>query len=201
MKQVYNKMIAVVAFIVLLVPVAYGADPTAMLLLQQGEQLISERQLEGALASFDLAIQVDPGLSAAYFQASAVASQLGNHEKAVFYLEELGRHEPDNINAKMALADLAVKKSQGELFGLSSSGFFEFGIAALLGLAFLFFVGWHELSASPPHDMEATWVGRPYVIYPLLKIIRQGSQRELLAVHEKRHKALQWQPKLAQAQA
>jgi tetratricopeptide (TPR) repeat protein len=204
MKRLYTKIMGVVTFMVFLVPMAYGGeaeDPTAMLLLEQGEQLVTENQMEGALASFDLAIQVDPGLSKAYLQASAVASQLGKNEKAISYLEELGRREPNNMQAKSLLADLAAKTDQGNLFGFASSGFFEFGIAALLGLAFLFVVGWHEFGEPPPRETEATLVERPYFIYPLLKVIRQGNQRELLAVHEKRHRSLQWQPRLAPVQA
>ncbi len=170
-----------------------GADPTAVLLLEQGEKLINENQMEGALASFDLAIQVDPGLSKAYFRASAVASQLGHNEKAIAYLSNLLKRNPSDTEAQGLLANLAKKTEvPGESFGFSSSGFLEFGVAALLGSAFFFFIGGY-FGESPPRDRAKMPVEKPYFVYPLLKVIWQGTQRELLAVHEKRHRSLTWQ--------
>ena len=198
------KTIGVVAFAILFLQTVYGnaievmaaesgGDPTALLLIEQGEQLIKDgNQMEGALASFDLAITVDPAFSRAYFQASAVAAQLGNYDKAISYLTTLGKRNPAHLEIQRLVADLEAKKNRSDPIRVSSSGFREFGIAALIGLVFSFFIAGYQLGDTAPHD-TALQVQKPYLIYPLLKTLMQGTQRGLVTVHERRHRSLEWQ--------
>ncbi|MEK7748354.1 MAG: hypothetical protein AAB300_04705 [Nitrospirota bacterium] len=209
MKQIVTNIVGVVALMVFLVPTVYGDEmrapgsesgrnPTALLLVEQGEQMMKHKnQMTGALASFDMAIGLDPDFSNAYIQASAAASQMGLTEKAASYLEALQSRKPNEIGIQALLSGLEAKRSQGDpTTHPFSSGFFEFGVAALLGLVFLFFVAGYELSGVSPRGLSTMRIEKPYLIYPLLKVIWQGTQRRLLSVHEKRHGAIQWQPKL-----
>ncbi len=208
MRRICARIIGVVVFVISLVPTVYGnemeavasgdgGDPTAVLLVEQGEQLMrSGNQMEGALASFEMAIGVDPELSKAYLQASAAASQLGDNEKAISYLEELRRRKPGDREVQRLLAGLEGREGQGSPIRFLSSGFLEFGVAALLGWVFLFFVAGREFGSAIPLGTAAVPVERPYLIYPLLKIIWQGTRREFLTVRERRHRSLHWQPGL-----
>lgn len=212
MKEIATRMIGFVAVVLFFVPAVYsaetegtasgsGRDPTAALLIEQGEQLITENQMEGALASFDLAIEVDPTLSKAYFQASAVASQMGNIEKAISYMEALRKRNPNNMETQRLLADLERRRNRVDPIQIPASGFFEFGVLALIGLGFSLLVAGYEFGGSRPAGMnpEETSVfqsvEKPYLIYPLLKVIWQGTAREFLAIHEKRHRGMPWHPK------
>ncbi len=210
MKTVYVKTIGVVAFAIFFLPTVYGngieviaaesgGDPTALLLVAQGEQLIKEgNQLEGALASFDLAITVDPTFSKAYFQASAVAAQLGNYDKAISYLTILGKRNPANLEIQRLVADLEAKKNRFDPISFASSGFREFGIAALIGLVFSLFIAGYQLGDTAPQD-RALQAQKPYLIYPLLKTFMQGTQRGLVTVHERRHRSFEWQQPMVYA--
>jgi tetratricopeptide (TPR) repeat protein len=200
MKRTYTKLIGVVAFMICLAPTAYGSetkamasaggsDPIAVLLVEQGEKLLNENQREGALASFELAIEVDPALSKAYLQASAVASQLGDNAKATSYLEALRRRNPQDPQIQRLLANLKTGKGRHDPTGFASSGFMEFGLAALLGWGFYLFIAGYEVGHTPPQRRTARLrVDKPYLIYPLLKILARGTEKELLAIHEKRHR-------------
>jgi tetratricopeptide (TPR) repeat protein len=200
MKRIDIKLIGVLAFMICLVPTAYanetkgmasasGSDPIALLLVEQGEKLLNENQREGALASFELAMEVDPALSNAYLQASAVASQLGDSAKAAAYLEALRRRKPNDLQVQRTLADLKTAKGRPDPAGFASSGFIEFGLAALLGWGFYLFIAGYEVSQTPPQRRAtALQVDKPYLLYPLLKIFGQETEKSLLAIHEKRHR-------------
>lgn len=211
MKKLCAKIVGVVVLAVSLVSMGYGNEtkatvsgnegsPTALLLVEQGEQLMKGGgQMEGALASFDLAIEVDPEFSKAYLHASAVASQLGDNKKAIAYLEALRRQKPMDMETGRLLASLKALESRNTSPTFPSSGFIEFGAAALLGGLFLIFVAGHEFGMTLPGGAAAIRVEKPYFIYPLLKIAWQGAKRELLTVHEKRHRSLHWKPRLRPA--
>ncbi len=179
MKRFAIGALVVMIFLVSSVPRGYGAgsmivppkgagDPTAVLLMKQGIDLYGEGKWEEALSSLTLASQVDPSLSAAYFNAGVVAWEMGRAGQALSSLETfLGAH-PGHQEAQRLLSDVRKSYYSGRSSDSAGGGFAEFGAATLLGFIFVFAVAVHEIAATHPliaaeegtaDDLERLWRG------------------------------------------
>jgi len=184
-------------------PAGVSGDPAAVLLIDQGIRLFAESQKEQALSSFDMAIQMDPTLSEAYFNAGIVALELGMREKGFSYLTEFENQRPEEGKAFLSGIRNAVTDSGATDAG---SGFWEFGLAAVLGSVFIFTAGAYLISYSQPerllHGSGLFVIGfadgrvfpgnTTYMVYPLLKFAQGASPAGLFSLVERRgHK--DWQ--------
>jgi tetratricopeptide (TPR) repeat protein len=185
-------------------PSGVGGNPAAVLLINQGIGLFAKGQLDQALSSFDMAIQMDKTLSDAYFNAGIVALELGMREKGFSYLETFASQRPEEGRAFLSGRNNATVAIGAD--SAPSSGFWEFGLPAMLGSVFIFAAGAYLISHSQagiPSFGSGLFVmgfakGRLfpektiYMVYPMLKRAYSGSPIGLCSLMERRgHK--DWQ--------
>lgn len=180
-------------------PSGTGGNPAAVLLIDQGIHFFTNRQLEAALSSFDMAIQMDPILSEAYFNAGITALELGMREKGFSYLEQFAKQRPEEWKAFLSIGGSGI--TTAGLPAVAGSGFWEFGLSAIIGSIFVFIAGAYLVSSSSLpgilSQQSALFVmgfasGRvfpektKYMVYPLLKLARPGMPTSLFAIMERR---------------
>ncbi len=107
----------------------------ALMLVGQGISLYNEKNMDAALKSFELAAQIDPSLSVAYFNAGIVASEMGQKKEALSYLEEFLARTPGHREGEQVLSELKAGHYAG-ILDAEKGGFAEFGMAALIGSLF-----------------------------------------------------------------
>ena len=185
-------------------PSGVGGNPAAVLLINQGIGLFAKGQLDQALSSFDMAIQMDKTLSDAYFNAGIVALELGMREKGFSYLETFASQRPEEGRAFLSGRNNAETATGAD--SAPSSGFWEFGFSAMLGSIFIFTAGAYLISHSQAGILSGgsgLFVmgfanGRlfpektTYMVYPMLKLARSGSPSGLFSLMERR-RSKDWQ--------
>ena len=126
-------------------------DPTADLLMQQGADLHRAGEMAGALASFNLAAEVDPMLAEAPLSAAQVAFSMGDDAAAARYAEDALARQPGDWRATQLQAMIRERSAAPtSTDGTGGSGFAEFGLAALVGSLFIFAVSMHDIGETPP---------------------------------------------------
>ncbi len=131
---------------VLVVPNVYGAgpmmtaakeggEPMAVMLVDQGISLYNENDMGAALKSFEMAVEIDPSLSVAYFNAGIVASEMGQKKEALSYIEQFLTRMPGHREGEQILSELKASYYAG-ILDAEKGGFAEFGMAALIGSLF-----------------------------------------------------------------
>ncbi|MCG3115072.1 MAG: hypothetical protein LLH30_05270 [Candidatus Manganitrophus sp. SA1] len=136
----------------LMAPPKEGADPTAILLVEQGIKQSNEGQWEEAGASFKLASQIDPNLSSATFNAGVAALELGRKEEALNHMERFVSRQPDNQEGQRLLSD--IRESVDNVYPAAGRGFAEFGLASLLGFIFVFAMAAYDIGVTHPFQKE-----------------------------------------------
>lgn len=136
----------------LMTPPKQGADPTAILLVEQGIKQSNQGQWEGASVSFKLASQIDPNLSSATFNASVAALALGRKEEALNHLETFVSRQPENQEGQRLLSD--IQKSVDNTYPAAGRGFAEFGLASLLGFIFVLAMAAYDIAVTHPFQKE-----------------------------------------------
>jgi len=152
---IMSKVVGVVLFfgVGILPTTVDGAwDPTADLLMRQGADLHRSGEMAGALASFNLAAEVDPMLAEAPLSAAQVALLMGDDTAAARYAEVALARQPGDWRANQ-LQTMIRERSAAEppsAEGTGGSGFAEFGLAAVVGSLFIFAVSMHDIGQTPP---------------------------------------------------
>lgn len=148
MKRFILNAVVMMATIVFFTPMVYGtglmmapskegADPTAILLVEQGIKFNEENKREEALTSFELASQIDPRITVSYFNAGIALWEMGRMAEALSYLEEFGARNPGDPTGQRVLSDLK-KAYFGSHPATGLGGLAEFGVASLAGFMFIF---------------------------------------------------------------
>lgn len=133
----------------MMAPPKEGADPTAVLLVEQGIEQAKEKEWEAARASFKLASQIDPTLSVATFNAGVAALGMGRRMEALDDLEGFLSLQPGNLEGQRIVSNIREGVYSSHT-AAGMGGFAEFGFASLLGLIFVFAVAAYEIGATPP---------------------------------------------------
>lgn len=136
----------------LMAPPKEGADPTAILLVEQGIKQSNEGQWEEAGASFKLASQIDPNLSSATFNAGVAALELGRKQEALNDLERFVSRQPENREGRRLLSD--IRESINNVYPAAGRGFAEFGFASLLGFLFVLAMAAYDIAVTHPFQKE-----------------------------------------------
>jgi len=123
-------------------------DPTAVLLIKQGLDLRQAGHAEGALASFDLAAQVDPASAAAHLNAARVTLEMGDPQAAAHHLQNLLLRYPEHVEGVALWSRLNAPASPPTAVG--GDGFFEFGLLALVGALFATGIAAYDIGHCPP---------------------------------------------------
>jgi len=123
-------------------------DPTAMLLIEQGLNLYQAGQADGALASFELAAQVDPTSVAARLNAARVTLKMGSPEGATRHLQALLSRYPGHAEGMALWSRLHATPSVAAT--AEGGGFFEFGLMALVGALFTMGIAAYDVGHCPP---------------------------------------------------
>jgi hypothetical protein len=97
-----------------------GGDPAAILLVKQGIKQFNEGEVNASRDSFELAVEIDPTLSSARFNARLAAEEMN----------------------QSAMAGGGVNTVGG--------GFAEFGLASLSGFIFVFVMAAYDIGVTPP---------------------------------------------------
>jgi len=151
---IMSKVVGVVLFfgVGILPTTADGAwDPTADLLMRQGADLYQSGEMAGALASFNLAAEVDPVLAEAPLSAAQVALLMGDDTAAARYAEVALARQPGDWRAIQMQAIVRERSAvPSSADGTGGNGFAEFGLAALVGSLFIFAVSMHDIGETPP---------------------------------------------------
>lgn len=181
-------------------PSDISANPAAVLLIDQGIRLFVEGQLETALSSFDMAIQMDTTIPEAYFNAGIAALELGMREKGLSYLKTFAIQRPQEGGAFLSgiSSNATAAKGTGST---GRSGFWEFGFAAIIGSIFVVAAGAYLISDSQTGTILSGAGGlfvmgfaqgrlfpekTTYMVYPMLKLARSGSPSGLYSLMERR---------------
>jgi hypothetical protein len=98
-----------------------GADPTAILLVEQGIKQFNGQEVKAARDSFELAAQIDPTLSSASVNARLAAQEMSQNPSA----------RDGGANAV-------------------GGGFAEFGVATLAGFIFVFVMAAYDFGGTHP---------------------------------------------------
>ncbi len=136
----------------LMAPPKEGADPTAILLVEQGIKQSNEGQWEEADVSFKLASQIDPNLSSATFNAGVAALALGRKQEALNDVEKFLSRQPGNREGQRLLSD--IRESIGNDYPAAGRGFAEFGLASLLGFIFVLAMAAYDIAVTHPFQKE-----------------------------------------------
>lgn len=179
-------------------PSGAKGDPSAILLIDQGIRLFTDHNPDAALSSFDMAIQMDPTISEAHFNAGMVALELGMREKGFAYLETYAKQRPDSGGAFLSDMKSAIATADG--LGMPKTGFWEFGFVAVIGSVFVFMMAAYLISSSLSgilsHGSGLFVMGfsngrvfpekATYMVYPLLKVHHGGDSVGLFSLMERR---------------
>jgi len=119
--------------------------------MQQGADLHRAGEMGGALASFNLAAEVDPMLAEAPLSAAQVAFSMGDDAAAARYAEDALARQPGDWRATQLQAMINERSAvPSSVDGTGGNGFAEFGLAALVGSLFIFAVSMHDIGETPP---------------------------------------------------
>lgn len=136
----------------LMTPPKEGADPTAILLVEQGIKQSNAGQWEEAGVSFKLASQIDPNLSSATFNAGVAALALGRKQEALNDVEKFLSRQPGNREGQRLLSD--IRESIDNDYPAAGRGFAEFGLASLLGFIFVLAMAAYDIAVTHPFQKE-----------------------------------------------
>ena len=137
---------------VLPVTVDGAGDTTAVLLMQQGTDLHRAGEMAGALASFNLAAEVDPMLAEAPLAAAQIALAMGDHAAAARHADAAMARQPGDWRA-IRVQEVIRERSAAAIPSVDwtgGNGFTEFGLAALAGSLFIFAVSMYDIGQTPP---------------------------------------------------
>jgi tetratricopeptide (TPR) repeat protein len=133
----------------MMAPPEKGADPMAVLLMEQGIKQSKENEWEAARASFKLASQIDPMLSVATFNAGVAALALGRRMEALDDLERFLLLQSGNREGQRVLSNIR-EGVYSRRTDTGAGGFAEFGLASFLGFVFVFAIGAYEIGMTRP---------------------------------------------------
>lgn len=133
----------------MMAPPEKGADPIAVLLMEQGIEQAKEKGWDAARASFKLASQIDPTLSAATFNAGVAALGMGRRLEALDDLEGFLLLQPGNREGQRVLSNIR-EGVYSRRTDTGAGGFVEFGVTSLLGFVFVFAIGAYEIGMTCP---------------------------------------------------
>ncbi len=168
MKRMAYGVVVWVAVAIFPVPTAFGsapllspdtgANPTAVLLVEQGMKLYEVAKWQDALFSFEMAIGLDPGLSAPLYNAGLTAMKMGNWPLATSYLEKFLARHPAHSAGMAWLSDIQSQSSRGDAAseGVEPGwgGFAEFGLFGLLGALFIFVLAAYDMGVAHPFGAQ-----------------------------------------------
>ncbi len=134
------------------VPADGVVDPTTELLMQQGIDLRRAGDMTGALASFEMATEIDPMSAEASLSAAQVALGMGDDAAAAQHVESALARQAGYAGALQLQAILRERSATvgQEAVGTGGSGFAEFGLAALIGSLFIFAMSMYDIGQTPP---------------------------------------------------
>ncbi len=142
-----------------------GADPTAVLLVEQGIKLYEMEDWQNARSSFEMAAGLDPGLAAAFFNAGLAALEAGDPATATSHLTTfLARHPTHSARSigSALLSDIRnlpdIRNRAGDIAPGSVErgwgGFAEFGLFGLLGGLFTLIFAAYDMGVAHPFRAE-----------------------------------------------
>lgn len=133
----------------MMAPPKEGADPTVVLLVEQGIEQAKEKKWEAARASFKLASQIDPTLSVATFNAGVAALGMGRRMEALDDLERFLLLQPGNPEGQRIVSNIREGVYSSHT-AAGAGGFAEFGFASLLGFIFVFGMAAYDIGMTRP---------------------------------------------------
>lgn len=145
-------------------PSQKAADPTALLLTEQGIKQYEEQQWEAAYASFKLASEIDPTLAAAEMNRAVALSKMGHAPEAISSLETFVAGNPEIAEGRRLLSDVkrAYFKGRPPRPASGLGGFAEFGAASLIAFIYMMAVAAYDIGAAHPFRKEEegieTWM-------------------------------------------
>lgn len=89
-------------------------EPTGRHEFLLGQFYMASNQLDNALTAYQKAVEIDPNLSAAYAQLSAIYVRIGQTEKALAELEKGLQRNPENVSVMMLKGMLQQQKGAVE---------------------------------------------------------------------------------------
>lgn len=122
--------------------------------MEQGIEQAKEKGWEAARASFKLASQIDPTLSAATFNAGVASLGMGRRMEALDDLERFLLLQPGNLEGHRIVSNIREGVYSSHT-AAGAGGFAEFGFVSLLGFIFVLAMGAYEIGAThPPMETE-----------------------------------------------